>query len=171
MNNSKISIRFAKLSDLAEMQKMFADTISTICKDDYSPEQIKIWASLKENTQRWVDKLTTQYFVVAELNNEIVGYASLEDNNHLDFLYIHKDFQRQGIASTLYLQIEKEAIKRKAAILNSDVSKTAKRFFEKKGFKIIVSQTNVIKDVEIINYKMTKVLPQPEFEKIDNTKI
>lgn len=158
MNSSKISIRLSKFSDLTEMQKMFVDTISTICNDDYSPEQIKVWISSIENTQRWTDKLTSQYFLVAELDNKIVGYASLENNDCVDFLYVHKDYQRQGIADRLYSEIEKEAIKRKTTVLNSDVSETARRFFEKKGFKIIALQTNIIKDVEIINYKMTKRL-------------
>jgi putative acetyltransferase len=158
MNNSQVSIRLSKLNDLTEMQEMFVDTISIICKDDYSPEQIKVWTSSVENTQRWTDKLTSQYFLIAELDNKIVGYASLENNNYLDFLYVHKDHQRQGIANKLYIEIEKEAIKRKATVLNSDVSETARRFFEKKGFKTITPQTNKIKDVEITNYKMTKTL-------------
>jgi putative acetyltransferase len=158
MNNSKVSIRLSTLSDLAEMQKMFVDTISTICKDDYSPEQIKVWTSSIENTQRWTDKLTSQYFLIAELDNKIVGYASLENNEYIDFLYVHKDFQRQGIADRLYTEIENEAIKRKATVLTSDVSKTAKHFFEKKGFKTLNEQTNIINAVKIVNYKMTKQL-------------
>lgn len=158
MSNTEISIRLSKLSDLTEMQEMFVDTVSTICKDDYSPEQIRVWTSSIENMQRWTNKLTSQYFLVAELDNKIVGYASLDSNDYFDLLYVHKDYQRRGIADRLYSEIEKEAIKRKATILNSDVSKTARRFFEKKGFKIITPQTNIIKDVEIINYKMTKTL-------------
>lgn len=158
MNNSEISIRLARLGDLKEMQKMFVDTITTICKDDYSPEQIKAWTSSIENTQRWTNKLTSQYFLIAELDNKIVGYASLENNDYFDFLYVHKDYQRQGIADRLYTEIEKEAIKRKATVLSSDVSETARLFFEKKGFKTITPQTNIIKDVEIINYKMNKQL-------------
>ncbi len=140
------------------MQKMFVDTITTICRDDYTPEQIKVWTSSVENTQRWTDKLTSQYFLIAELDKKIVGYASLDNNDYIDFLYIHKDYQRQGIADRLYSEIEKEAVKRKATVLTSDVSETARRFFEKKGFKTIAPQTNIIKDVEIRNYKMSKLL-------------
>lgn len=158
MDNSKISIRFSKLGDLAEMQKMFVDTISTVCKYDYSPEQIKVWTSSIENIQRWTDKLISQYFLVAQFDNRIVGYASLENSDYLDLLYVHKDYQRQGIADILYSEIEKEAIKRKGIVLSSDVSITARGFFEKKGFRIIAQQTNIIKDVEIINYKMNKTL-------------
>jgi putative acetyltransferase len=158
MNNPEISIRLAKLSDLTEMLKMFVDTISIICKDDYSPEQIKVWTSSIENKQRWTDKIISQYFLVAELNNKIVGYASLGNDEYIDFLYVHKDYQRQGIANILYIEIEKEAIKRKATVLSSDVSENARRFFEKKGFKTVIPQKNIIRGVEIINYKMKKIL-------------
>ena len=156
MNISEILIRPVKHSDLQEMQKMFVDTITAICKNDYTPEQIKVWTSSVENRQRWTDKLNSQYFIIAELENKIVGYASLECNNYIDFLYVHKDYQRQGIADKLYAAIEKEVIKRKMTVLNSDVSETARCFFEKKGFKIIAPKTNIINTVEIVNYKMTK---------------
>jgi putative acetyltransferase len=140
------------------MQQLFVETISTICQHDYSPEQIKAWTSSIENTQRWTDKINSQYFPIAEIDNKIVGFASLENNDYLDFLYVHKDYQRQGIAKLLYSEIEKEAIRRKAVALHADVSKTAKPFFEKQGFKTVAPQTKVIQGVEIINYKMTKHL-------------
>lgn len=151
-----ISIRHAKLNDLTAIQKMFVDTISTICRDDYSPKQINAWTSSIENTQRWTDKLTSQYFLIAELDNKIVGFASLENNDYLDFLYVHKDHQRQGIASKLYGEIEKEAIKNKALVLRSDVSKTARPFFEKKGFKTLETQSKIMQGVEITYFKMAK---------------
>lgn len=158
MKISGITTRLAKVDDLAEIQKMFVDTISTICNDDYSPEQIKVWTSSIKNTQRWTDKLSTQYFRIAEFDNKIVDYASLEDNDYFDFLYVHKDYQRQGIADKLYSEIEKEAIRNGATAIHSDVSKTARPFFEKKGFKTIEPQTIIIQDTEIIHYKMIKKL-------------
>lgn len=158
MNNPEISIRLSKPGDLWEIQRMLVETISTICKNDYSPEQIEVWTSSVKNTQRWTGKLTSQYFLVAELDNKIVGVASLENNSYLDFLYVHKDYQRQGIADRLYSEIEREAIKRKATSIRSDVSKTARPFFEKKGFITTETQTIKILEVEIVNYKMTKTI-------------
>ncbi len=159
MDNSKITIRRALLDDLTEMQKLFVETIETVCKKDYLPEQIKVWTSSIEHTNRWTDKLQKQYFLIAQIENKIVGYSSLQDKDYLDILYVHKDFQRQGIANVLYTEIEKEAIKRGSKILNSDVSVTAKPFFEKKGFKLQSEQKNIINGVEITNFKMTKDLP------------
>lgn len=156
--NSKIIIRTALLQDLSEMQTLFVETINFICKKDYTLEQINAWTSSIENTQRWVDKLTSQYFLVATLNNKIVGYASLEKKDYLDILYVHKDFQRIGIANELYSNIEAEAINLGARILTSDVSITAKPFFDKKGFRTLSEQLNILNGIPILNFKMKKEL-------------
>ena len=68
------------------MQKMFVDTISTICKDDYSPEQIKAWTSSIENTELWTDKLTSQHFLIAEIDNKIVGVYLVAEKSAKKFL-------------------------------------------------------------------------------------
>jgi putative acetyltransferase len=158
MKTLRITTRFAKLEDLAEIQKMFVDTISVICKDDYSPDQIKVWTSSIENKDRWMDKLAIQYFRIAICENKIIGIASLEQMNYFDLLYVHKDFQRQGIASKLYVEIEKEALNKGATAIYSDVSKTAKPFFLKKGFKSFAQQTILIQGIEMVNFRMTKKL-------------
>lgn len=155
MNNKRILIRQAKQNDLAAIQALFVDTIEAVCCYDYSPEQIAVWTSSIENTKRWTDKLMKQYFLIAEIDNKIVGFASLENNIYFDFIYVHKDYQRQGIADNLYSEILAKAIKHGTILLTSDVSITARPFFEKRGFKVIAEQKNDIKGVEVINYKMT----------------
>jgi putative acetyltransferase len=158
MNNKRIMIRQAKLDDLAAIQELFVDTIEAVCRYDYSAEQIAVWTSSIENSNRWIDKLMKQYFLIAEINNKIVGFASLENYEYFDFIYVHKDYQRHGIANNLYSEILAKAIKHGTILLTSDVSITAKPFFEKKGFKVIAEQKNDIKGIEVINYKMTKDL-------------
>jgi putative acetyltransferase len=164
MNNQNISIRPARLSDLTEMQTLFVETIETVCKKDYTQEQIKVWTSAIEHNNRWTDRIQKQYFLITQIENKIVGYSSLQDNDYLDLLYVHKDFQRQGIADQLYKEIEIEAIKRGSTILNSNVSITAKPFFEKKGFKTQFEQKNILNGIEIINFKMIKDFLQLENE-------
>lgn len=158
MKISNVLLRFAKEDDLTEMHKMFVDTIVTICKKDYSSEKIDVWIATIRDKQRWIDKINSQYFLIAELDGQIVGYSSLEYNEYIDFLYVHKDYQRQGIADKLYNAIEKEALERKSTILSSKVSITAKPFFEKKGFQTLQMLVNNIQGVEVINYSMVKYL-------------
>lgn len=83
--NSDLLIRSANINELEEIQTLFSETISTVCKNDYSPEQINAWKSSVKNVQRWRDKLVSQYFIIALSNDKIAGYASLENDNHLDF--------------------------------------------------------------------------------------
>lgn len=156
MPNNDLVIRLAKKEDLAEMQELFAETISAVCAKDYDAAQIKAWISSVENTGRWLDKMTRQHFLIAEITERIVGYASLEAGNYFDFLYVHKDFQKQGIAQSLLQKIEVEAKNHGAITIDSDVSITAKPFFEKNGYMVIRTNTNILNGVKIVNYRMAK---------------
>jgi putative acetyltransferase len=157
MNNLNISIRLAKLDDLSEMQRIFVDTISTVCSSDYDEQQIRVWISGVNNTERWEKIMVEQYVIVAEKGDKILGYGTLLNNeSYIDLLYVHKDHQGQGIAQLLLDKITKEARRLGQIKLNSDVSKTARPFFVKNGFVQISEQKNIREGVELINYKMTK---------------
>lgn len=156
MDSFKLTIRQGHLNDLTDLQNLFVETISTICKTDYNEEQIKVWTSSVEKKDRWLDILTNQYLLVAEDKEKIIGFCSLDKGNYLDLLYVHKDFQRQGIANKLFVEIENEAKRQGQIILTSDVSKTARPFFEKVGFEIITEQTVEIQGINLTNFKMTK---------------
>lgn len=151
-------LRRAQIEDLKEMQNLFVETIKTVCVNDYNPEQIKIWTSSIENTERWLNRIRDQYVLIAEIRGKIAGYGSLRANDYLDLLYVHKDYQRKGIAGLLCDCIEKEAIRRNGTEIQSDVSITARPFFEKKGYTVVKEQKNMIKNVEIVNFKMVKQL-------------
>ncbi len=107
-------------------------------------------------SQRWEDLIENQFILVAVENGQINGFCTLDNGNYIDMLYVHKDFQRQGIARKLYSEIEKEAKQQGQKALFSDVSKTARPFFESVGFKVIKEQAVKIRGVDLINYRMTK---------------
>ena len=77
-------------------------------------------------------------------------------------LYIHKDYQRQGIAIALTNIIENEAVLYGISELTTDVSITAKPFFEKKGYEVIRKQSVERKGQLLTNYKMRKELKKLE---------
>ena len=148
----------ATLSDLTEMQKMYAETIQSVCKSDYTPEQIEAWISSVKNKERWIEVIEKQFVLLAIIENQITGFGTLKDGNYIDFFYIHKDFQRQGIADKILNELEIEAKKHHSKIITSDISITAKPFFEKKGFTAKAEQKNIRLGVELINFKMEKEL-------------
>ncbi len=157
-DNPKIILREGSQDDLPEMLQLFQDTIITVCKADYSADQLNAWKSGAENRERWDSVIREQYIVVAEAENTIAGFCTLDQGNYIDLLFVHKDYQHQGIASQLYQSIEKEAFRKNQKFITANVSKTAKPFFESKGFKIIQEQTVSVKGIELTNYKMEKHL-------------
>ena len=43
---------------------------------------------------------------IAEIENELTGFSSIEKNGYLDYMYVHKDHQGKGIAKNLLEEIE-----------------------------------------------------------------
>ncbi|GAE64638.1 GNAT family N-acetyltransferase [Chryseobacterium indologenes] len=151
-------IRRGNENDLAEMKQLFAETITSICKDDYTEEQLEAWRSGAENNERWLKVIHEQFVLVAISEHTIVGFATLDQGNYLDLFFVHKNYQHQGIASQLYEQIENAARKQTERYIRSDVSKTAKSFFEKLGFYVLKEQIVPIKGIALTNFKMQKNL-------------
>jgi putative acetyltransferase len=81
------------------MKQLFAETITSICKDDYTEEQLEAWRSGAENNERWLKVIHEQFVLVAISEHTIVGFATLDQGNYLD-LFVHKNYQHQGIASS-----------------------------------------------------------------------
>lgn len=97
-------IRYANNNDIEQIQKLIFNTINTINSKDYSSRQIHIW-TIRANNINWAEKMTDQFFFVAETDHVITGFSSLSNSGHIDFLYVHKDYQRSGIASNLLKEI------------------------------------------------------------------
>ncbi len=149
-------IRPALISDLPAIRRLFRDTILAINIRDYTEQQVAGWAANWRNEERWNERLVCDYFIVAERNNTITGFAALEANGHFKFLFVHKDYQRQGIATELVEAIELHARKIGLETLDSNVSITARPFMEKHGYTFMKKQETAYPEGVYINFRMEK---------------
>jgi len=156
----KLKIRQAENSDISAITQLFYGTIQAINSKDYPQDEIDDWSSWHTDFDKWNERITEQYFIVAIFDNKIVGFGSLASDGYLDFMYVHKDFQGQGVASLLFSELEKKAIEQKNQEIYSEVSKTAKPFFERQGFVLKKKQLKKSRDKELENYLMTKKMTQ-----------
>jgi putative acetyltransferase len=155
----QVTLRHATIEDCDAIRTLFRDTIRTVNVADYDAAQIAAWSKGWEIRPPWEARINYQYFLLAEIEGVLVGFCSLEPDGHLDLLYVHAAHQGQGIAHILYHAIEAEAKALGLAGIYSEVSITARTFFERQGFTIVTPQTVHVRGVDIINYQMRKALP------------
>ena len=148
-------------ADIDPIVTLFYETVHTVNKKDYSEEQLHAWASREEEKQKresWMKSLRENIAFVAEIDGQIVGFSDMNRQGYLDRLFVHKDYQGQGIASALVSRLESEAIKLRILEMDTDASITAKPFFEAKGYRAIRSQIVERNGTQLMNYRMKKRL-------------
>lgn len=141
---ARLDFHILKDKDLPQLVDLFSKTVRAINARDYTKEQIEVWAS--------VNHLNLGKTFVAEIEGKIVGFADVNEDGFLGYLYVHKDYQRQGIAKALLSLIEKEGHKE----LLTEASITSKPFFEKMGFSVIRAQLKLHKGLYFKNFLMKK---------------
>ncbi|MDE6472221.1 MAG: GNAT family N-acetyltransferase [Clostridia bacterium] len=146
-------IREYEPADCEHLTKLFYGTVHTINAKDYSHEQLNVWATNKIDLEVWNKSLSEHYTVVAVENNIIVGFGDIDKSGYLDRLYVHKDYQRQGIATAICDKLE-QAVKVNKIITHASI--TAKPFFEQRSFKVVKEQQVERNGIALTNYVMEK---------------
>ncbi|MCM3129538.1 GNAT family N-acetyltransferase [Paenibacillus provencensis] len=153
-------VRF-KESDLGEIVNLFYDTVHSVNSKDYSEEQLHAWAPIDEKDSKllsWKESMSRNITLVAKMHDQVVGFCDLTIDGHLDRLFVHKEYQGMGIASSLIKRLEVEAMKLNLSVIDTDASITAKPFFERQGYVVVSEQTVERKGVQLTNFKMIKQL-------------
>jgi putative acetyltransferase len=153
---NKIIIRRAVPQDADQIAELYFNTVTNINKKDYTPKQIEIWAATSLNVDNWKRKVDEQFFFIAEIENEIAGFASVTNDGYIDFMYVHKDHQRKGVASALINKLEEIIQNLNIQEAWAHVSITARPFFRKKGFKVTELYTKSVMGVEFDDAIMRK---------------
>jgi putative acetyltransferase len=126
---------------------------------DYSEEQVEAWAPRIPDPGEWHARMVARRTLVAEENGEVVGFAELEENGHLDMLYVRGDAVGRGVGRQLYEAAEHEARELGLEAVSTEASVTARPFFERRGFRVAREQTVIRRGVELTNFVMEKRLP------------
>lgn len=150
-------IRKYQKEDCKELCALFYDTVHTINAKDYTKDQLDVWATGQVDFEKWDKSLQEHYSIVAIDNKIIVGFGDIDKTGYLDRLYVHKDYQKKGIATAICNNLEKN-ISAKINKIRTHASITAKSFFEKRGYKVIKEQQVERQGIFLTNYVMEKKL-------------
>ena len=158
----EIRIRGYAAGDAPEIARLFYETVRSVNREDYSDQQVKAWAPGVPDPDEWHARMAARKTLVAEEGGEVVGFAELEEDGHLDMLYLREDAVGRGVGRGLYGAVEREARAEGLRRIFTEASITARPFFERRGFRVVREQTVVVRGVAMTNFAMEKPLPPPD---------
>ncbi|WP_299494376.1 GNAT family N-acetyltransferase [uncultured Shewanella sp.] len=153
-----INIRQYCVADAIHTWALFFHTIRHVNIRDYSHEQVMAWAPDDFDLSVWQQKMDKIAPFIAEINGVIVGYADLQADGYIDHFFCHHQYQGVGVGKALMQHIFMQGQLAGIMRFYSDVSLTAKHFYQHFGFEVDKQQEVLIHDEKLINFRMIKVV-------------
>lgn len=152
-----IAIREYRADDAPALRAVYFSAIREVAAKDYSPKQIAAWAPETYDPSRWAARMAGISPFVAERDGLVVGYADVQPSGYIDHFFVAGHAGRQGVGCALMQQIHSRANALTLTSLFSDVSITARPFFEKWGFAVEAEQSMVVAGISLTNFRMRKI--------------
>ncbi len=99
-------IREYTTSDCERLAELFYETVHHVNARDYTKEQLTAWAPGDADLSAWDKSFLEHKTLVAVEKDMIVGFGDIDRTGYLDRLFVHKDYQRRGIAAALCEKLE-----------------------------------------------------------------
>ncbi|MBB3134902.1 putative acetyltransferase [Rhizobium pisi] len=154
--DERILIRPYAPSDAAATIEIFLRAIREVSSKDYLPAQIEAWAQV-EDRSLWAARRISRPAWIAEIEGKPAGFSDLTSDGCLDMMFVHPEFQGLGIASGLLSRVEEEALKLGFSRIYTEASRTARPFFERRGFRLITKQIVEKRGQSLENFLMEKL--------------
>ena len=158
-------IRDYEAEDASEIVRLFYETVHSVNRAGYSDKQLQAWAPSVPEPKEWHVRMNGRRTLVAEESGEVIGFAELEGDGHLDMFYVRGDTVGRGVGQQLYRAVEREALGLGLERIFTEASITARPFFERHGFRVVREQTVTVRGVPMTNFAMEKPLPPPGRER------
>lgn len=145
--------------DISKVQELFRSTVLTVNTKDYTKEEVEDWASCGDSIEHWKELLAKNDYIGAlDGQGNIIGFSSMDSDGHLHSMFVHENWQGCGVATRLLSEVEKMAQKYGVGKIHTEVSITARSFFEEHGYRTMKEQKQKANQLFLTNYKMEKVL-------------
>lgn len=160
--HDRLKIRRFCDQDAGAAANLFFTAVQTGAQSTYTQKQRNAWAPRIPDAESWKDRMAAQHSLVAILDDQLVGIMTLTDQGIIDLAFVLPEKMGTGVAGELYAAILAEARTRKFSQLQTHASHMARRFFEKRNWRIVQQQTIVRDEVELTNFLMELDITQEE---------
>ncbi|MEZ8023908.1 MULTISPECIES: GNAT family N-acetyltransferase [unclassified Vibrio] len=153
-----IRIRNYQANDDKALWEIFFHTVRNVNVRDYSQQQVEAWAPSSFDFALWQKRMNGLQPFVAELDGCVVGYTDLQPSGLIDHFFCHHEYQGKGVGKALMEHVFTVGRVRGISRYFSEVSITARPFYEHLGFKVVNEQEVEMRGVKLTNYVMEKVV-------------
>lgn len=153
-----VSLRPYLPDDARDLADIFRASIEMLTGDDYSEGQREAWITLADDVAAFGRKLAGSLTLIALIDGETAGFASLKGADTIDMLYVHPEHARERVATALIDALERLAAARGATSLTTDASDTAQSFFAGRGYVARARNILPLGDEWLANTTMVKPL-------------
>ena len=153
-----MEVRKFRKGEEKELWNLFYNTVHNVNIRDYDEDQIAAWAPDDLDINIAIQKFREIDPFVVVKEGKIIGYADIQPDGYIDHFYCHHEFQGQGVGSMLFAALEKEASETGILEMYSNVSITARPFFEAMGFSVEKEQVLQMRDQQLKNFRMVRKL-------------
>ena len=158
MFDSQLEIRDMRAGEEEVLWHLFHNTIHRVNAADYDAAQRAAWSPADRDMDSWRARLQAVAPFVAVLDGQLVGFSDLQPDGLIDFMFVHVDYQRRGVASRLMAEVERRAQARGLERLYAHVSLTAQPLFSRHGFEVVARKTVEVSGTAMDNYLMERKL-------------
>ncbi|MFA0442963.1 GNAT family N-acetyltransferase [Vibrio sp. 10N.286.49.C2] len=151
-----IKIREYVEADAQALWDIHFYTIRNINLRDYSQAQVEAWAPERIEWSIWTNRMNGLNPFVAEIDGIVVGYTDLQSDGLIDHFFCHHEYQGMGVGKTLMNHVLAVGRERGISRFYSEVSITAKPFYEHFGFKVVQAQEMEVRGQKLRNFVMEK---------------
>lgn len=131
-----VVIRTARSDDVAAIVDVAVRSIRTLGSAHYEDDQVDVWSSAF-TADRVRSMFVTGITWVAEVDDQVIGFARWEPPEEFDLLYVHPDHDRRGVAGSLTAALERTASDAGSHQLEATVSRSARNAFDSFGYELI----------------------------------
>ncbi len=132
------SIRAATEDDATSILALRKASIRAFGPERYHAEQVDAWAAQPLGTAPYLDSIRdeSELVIVAEEDDDIAGFGRVElDTGVLSAVYVHPEYARDGVGSSLLSHLESEARNEGLGSLSLHASLNATDFYETNGYE------------------------------------
>jgi L-amino acid N-acyltransferase YncA len=146
-----ITIREAGPSDCPAINRVFVSAIGAIDDSVYTEIQKRAWEGAIA-PDSWPIRMLEFRFLVAEVDGQIVGFASYSENR-IEDVYVHSDHERRGVGGKLLRKVF-DLLDQTEISLTASLN--AESFYRGFGFLVLERHSREVGSVQVPCIRMTR---------------